>query len=483
METTTPVRRTPAEGQPPAASESAKRSGRTGGVPAYAWGYNARAGLGLGHTAQVLSPTPTRLPAGTIDVQGGLNFSVALTRTGRVYAWGGNQHGQLGDGTATLRWEPTRVRFPKGTRIAEIAAGVDHVLAISRSGGVFAWGRNHRGQVGDGTVVDRHSPVPVHKGLRGSVLAVAAGNGISAALSSNGGVYLWGRNTFGQLGRGPGHDPMAGAVAQTRPRPAALPKGSSAVAVAAGNRHVTVALRDGRLLVFGLDAEGRPGKGLIGLKSGWGRPVRLAAGEDFTLVLTNRHRLLAFGGNASGQLGVGDRANRLVPAVVTLPTARGPVHDIAAAARGAAALTGAGEVFSWGDGNVGQHGAGNDPKALAVRTVPARVESLAGARITSLHLAQHHAFVRVRTGPAVALRVTPTHPSVAPGAEVIFSVRKVDAFGTDLGPASRFELTTTDGTVTGHTVSIRTPGTHRVTARSGRLAGHALLTVTKGSRR
>jgi alpha-tubulin suppressor-like RCC1 family protein len=311
---------------------------------------------------------------------------------------------------------------------------------------------------------------------------VAAGNGISAAVTKSGALYLWGRNTFGQLGVDQAQDPAGAALTQNRPVKVKLPKGSHAVAVAAGNRHVTVALSDGRLVVFGLDAAGQPSEGTIRLKSAWGRPVRLAAGEDFTLVLTNRHVLLAFGGNASGQLGVGDHTNRLHPTRVVLPHATGHVHDILAGARGGAALTSTGELYSWGDGNVGQHGAGPGEKALTPRPTPARVKALAGARVTRLHGGHHHAFVSVTAGPAVALRVTPSRVTVAPGVAVTYHAHKVDVFGNDLGPAGHFALTVTDGRVVGNRVSASTLGVHLVTARSGELKGSTILTVTKGAR-
>lgn len=73
-------------------------------------------------------------------MQGGVNFSIALTRGGKLYAWGGNQYGQLGDGTTSVRWVPTRVALPKGTTISSIAVGADHVVATTRSGRVFTWG-------------------------------------------------------------------------------------------------------------------------------------------------------------------------------------------------------------------------------------------------------------------------------------------------------------------------------------------------------
>lgn len=467
---------------PPEAKTTTPTARPKRGEPAFGWGYNARGGLGLGHTAQVLSPAPTHLPKGTADVQGGLTLTVALTDKGEVFTWGGNQHGQLGVGTTAVGWKPVQVSFPRGARIATIAVGADHVLATTTSGIVYAWGRNHRGQLGNGSTADRHVPVPVAKGIQGPVRIIAAGNGISAAVNHSGELFLWGRDTFGQLGLGAVHRPAEGAVSQTRPAKVDLPRGTAAVAVAAGNRHVTVALNDGRLAVFGLDAAGQTAKGTIRLKSTWGRPVRLAAGEDFTLVLTSRNVLLGFGANASGQLGVGDHRNRLQPTPVLLPHATGHVRDIVAGARGGTALTSTGQVFSWGDGNVGQHGAGRGAEALAARPTPARVKALAEARVTSLHGGHHHFLAGVESGPPVALRLSPSQARVVPGVAISYRVHEVDVFGNDLGPTSHFKLSVTDGRVVGNRVSAKTPGRHQVTARSGHLTGSTILTVVKGAR-
>ena len=88
-----------------------------------------RGGLGLGHTARVHQPVAAMLPTGTVDVQGGVNFTVAWTAAGRLCAWGGNQYGQLGDGTTVMRWEPTTVKLPPRGKVTAIAVGRDHVVA------------------------------------------------------------------------------------------------------------------------------------------------------------------------------------------------------------------------------------------------------------------------------------------------------------------------------------------------------------------
>ena len=109
----------------------------------FAWGYNNAGGLGIGSVARALRPVAVRLPAGTVGVQGGTDFTVALTDTGQVWTWGGNRYGQLGDGTAATRFAPYQVELAGPGPVASIAVGQDHVLALSRQGGVCAWLADH----------------------------------------------------------------------------------------------------------------------------------------------------------------------------------------------------------------------------------------------------------------------------------------------------------------------------------------------------
>ncbi len=119
-------------------------------TPGYGWGYNNAGGLGIGSVARALDPVPVRLPAGTTDVRVAA-ISCAMTSSGQVWAWGGNRYGQLGDGSTKVRLAPERVRLPDMARVGEIAVGQDHVLALTRQGDIYAWGRNHHGQLGDGS--------------------------------------------------------------------------------------------------------------------------------------------------------------------------------------------------------------------------------------------------------------------------------------------------------------------------------------------
>ena len=79
-----------------------------------------------------------------------------------------------------------------------LAAGLDFNLVIKNDGTLWAWGRNNYGQLGDGTTVDRHTPIKVGSGFK----AVAAGWGHSLGLKKDGTLWAWGMNHAGQLGDG-----------------------------------------------------------------------------------------------------------------------------------------------------------------------------------------------------------------------------------------------------------------------------------------
>lgn len=355
--------------------------------PAYVWGYNNRAGLGLGHTARVSTPTRAELPEGTVEVQGGIGFTVVRTEQGRLFGWGGNQYGQLGDGSPELRRDPVPVRLGKGTKITELAAGTDHVLAVTGRGDVWAWGRNHRGQVGNGSTEDQHDPVLVATHSTG---VIAAGNGISAAIGRGGELLTWGRNSAGQLGRSERGGQVGTSLSESRPQKARLPRGVVPAAIAAGHRHLAVLGKDGRLLIFGEDGRARRPSVFVPWESRWGHPVRLWAGDDFTLVLTSRHALLGFGGNASGQLGLGDHTVHGSPALVRLPGARGHVTQVWAGARSAAALTNRGELYTWGDASAGQSGRLLQAQDPTTQPTPRRVALPRGTRIAGVGGGAHH---------------------------------------------------------------------------------------------
>lgn len=166
----------------------------------YAWGGNF-GDIGNGTLSNVTSPTKI----GTSKwraVSKGFYHSLGIQTDGTLWAWGENTYGQLGDGTTERRTSPVKIGIRNDWRA--VAAGGYHSIAIRRDGTVWAWGRNSMdggsGQVGDGTIIDRNSPVQVLISI--PVKKISAGYIGSFAIDDEGSMWSWGchRGECGQSG-------------------------------------------------------------------------------------------------------------------------------------------------------------------------------------------------------------------------------------------------------------------------------------------
>ena len=125
---------------------------------------------------------------------------MCVTTAGGVKCWGKNEFGQLGDGTYANKNTPVDV-IGLSSGVIGLGAAEAHTCALTTAGGVKCWGKNDHGQLGDGTLADKNTPVDV-SGLSSDVMAVSANGFHSCALTTAGGVKCWGYNEFGQLGNG-----------------------------------------------------------------------------------------------------------------------------------------------------------------------------------------------------------------------------------------------------------------------------------------
>lgn len=166
----------------------------------YAWGDNSQGELGNG--TATLSPNSTPgavygLSGNVTAIAAGDFYSMAL-RNGGVYTWGYNSYGELGNGLTTLGLTPGGVSG-LSTGVTAIAAGAYHSLAV-QNGGVYAWGYNGDGELGDGTLTNRLTPERIDATDLKNIVAIAAGYQSSYALSADGSLWVWGDNAEGELG-------------------------------------------------------------------------------------------------------------------------------------------------------------------------------------------------------------------------------------------------------------------------------------------
>ncbi len=342
----------------------------TANMEVWAWGVNQYGQVGDGTTTirktpvQVSGLTDVGAIAGGGDYGSISGHTIAVKNDGTVWAWGENRWGQLGDGTTINR--PTPVQVSGLTNVLPvptfIAGGGDHSIALKNDGTVWAWGRGDYGQLGDGTWTSKATPVQVN-GLTG-VMAVAAGGGgfHSIALRYDRTVWAWGRGGACELGDG---------ICRNRNTPVQVSGLTNVIAIAGGYFHSIALKNDGTVWAWGYNGSGQLGDGTTISRatpvqvSGLTNVIAIAGGGYHTIALKSDRTVWAWGANNYGQLGDGTTISMATPVQVSGLTnvgaiAAGVFHSIAIKSQ---------TVWTWGRGTACQLGDG----ICIDRTTPVQV--------------------------------------------------------------------------------------------------------------
>lgn len=278
------------------------------------------------------------------SVAAGHAHTVVASPNGRVFSWGAGGRGQIGDGSRVDRWSPTPV--PGLPDVVMVSAGRAHTLALTAAGDVFAWGANGSGRIGDGTHVDRLLPVRLTKLRNG--MHIAAGGAHSLALTRDGRVFAWGRNMEGQLGNG---------SRTSSAEPVEITGLPTIVAIAAGATHSLAVALDGHVWAWGNNDGYRLGDGttkdhLRPVEIGLANIAAVAAGRAHSLALSRTGEVYAWGHGGQGQLGLGTTKSRPRPTLVAGLRAA----SIDAGDNFSGAVLTNGKVAMWGANGSGQLG-------------------------------------------------------------------------------------------------------------------------------
>lgn len=165
------------------------------------WGSNTYGQLGDGTTTRRLTPAAVSgLSGGIRSISGGIYHTCGLTNMGAALCWGYNLWGQLGDGTTTSRRTPVAVSG-MSSDVQAIQAGAAGSTCALVNGGAWCWGFNSYGNIGDGSSTNRLAPVAV-SGLSSGMQAISPGYYHSCGSTTAGAMWCWGRNDRGQIGDG-----------------------------------------------------------------------------------------------------------------------------------------------------------------------------------------------------------------------------------------------------------------------------------------
>ena len=281
------------------------------------WGDNDIGKLGNGSTTRSLIPVDvTGLGSGVTAISAGIFWHTCAIHNGAAKCWGRNHVGQLGDGSTDNSNLPVQVTgLTSG--VTAVSAGSIHTCAV-HNGAAKCWGYNFYGRLGDDSTDNSNLPVDV-TGLHSGVTAISAGQFHTCALH-NGAAKCWGRNRYGELGDGtetidyddpdtPGDE----RVDNGRLTPGQVTGLTSGVTAISAGWSYNCALHNGAAKCWGFDGEGQLGDGIS--ITGHNVPIQvsgltsggtaISAGWQHTCAL---HSGVAkcWGWNAIGQLGVGE---------------------------------------------------------------------------------------------------------------------------------------------------------------------------------
>jgi alpha-tubulin suppressor-like RCC1 family protein len=269
-----------------------------------------------------------------------------------LYSFGRNNNGQLGDNSATDRSSPVSVFGSPYNTWRVIGHGSDHSAGVKTDGTIWTWGRNDYGQLGDNSTTSRSSPVTVSGG--GSLWkSVACGLFHTVATRSDGTLWCWGRNDQGQLGDN---------STTNRSSPVTTSGGGSNWEIPAAGFNFSLGIKtDNTLWAWGLNTSGQLGvndttnKSSPVTTSGGGTNWTFASGGELHATgVKSDGTLWTWGNNASGQLGTNDTVSRSSPGTTSGGTLNWRYTSAGAAFTLATKFDGT--LWAWGSNTVGQLG-------------------------------------------------------------------------------------------------------------------------------
>jgi alpha-tubulin suppressor-like RCC1 family protein len=294
----------------------------------WSWGDGGGGNLGVNDTSSRLTPVTT-FAGGTNwkQVSSGNFFTAAIKTDGTLWTWGNNDDGRLGTNDSNITRLTPVTTFAGGTNWKQVAAGKQHIAAIKTDGTLWTWGYNSQGTLGINNTNNRRcTPVTTFAGGT-DWKQVSCGYRYTAAIKTDGTLWTWGNNAYGNLGTNDTtqrNTPVTTFAGGTNWKQVACANNQS------GQKTCTAAIKtDGTLWTWGGNDAGQLGINVAGSGATHGRttPVttfaggtnwkQVAGGYNHTVAIKTDGTLWTWGSNAYGNLGTNNTTTPICTPVTT----------------------------------------------------------------------------------------------------------------------------------------------------------------------
>lgn len=249
------------------------------------------------------SPILTLQRKRIVQIAVGKEHAIALSEGGRCFAWGKNDFGQLGTGDEENRALPVYTELPYETYISQVACGGNYTLAMEKRGNLWSWGRfqaSNFPRLFTETWCNGYE-AKGENGIKGmKVVKISAGDQHMGILNKEGKLYTWGYNDYGQLGWGQhGVD----RVGQQKPNQVkGMMENEEIIDFACGGGHTVAVTKSSKIFGWGSNTNGQLGHAMRNcfpepVEVPLGDPVsKVRAGWMCTVYITESARPIVCGG-------------------------------------------------------------------------------------------------------------------------------------------------------------------------------------------
>jgi alpha-tubulin suppressor-like RCC1 family protein len=289
----------------------------------------------------------------------GSAHTAAVKTDGTLWTWGGGPFGRLGTNDSITRSTPVTT-FAGGTDWKQVSSGYQHTAAIKTNGTLWVWGSGGFGRLGNNFITNRSTPVQVF-GSATNWKQVSAGNLHTAAIKTDGTLWTWGNGTLGRLGNNATIDRSTPVTT--------FAGGTNWKQVSSGNQHTAAVKTDGTLWTWGSGGSGRLGTNATITRStpvttfaGGTNWKQVSSGDSNTAAIKTDGTLWTWGFGNSGRLGTNDTTSILTP--VTTFAGGTNWKQVSSGLSHTAAIKTNGTLWTWGNGSYGQLGTNDTTNIL-----------------------------------------------------------------------------------------------------------------------